>query len=80
MPNYTGHCTSDLQALTGAHSVIFIFLVTYHCVYIYLVAMTLKKRRKAESEVTELKLLRFSLGITRRNRIRNGYSRLNGLA
>lgn len=34
MPNYTGHCAPDLQALTGAHSMIFIFLVTYHCVYI----------------------------------------------
>lgn len=45
MPNYTGHCAPDLQALTVAHSMIFIFLVTYHCVYIYLVAMTLKKTK-----------------------------------
>ena len=37
--------------------------------------MVLTKRQEAEMEVAELKMLRFSLGVTRMNKIRNEYIR-----
>ena len=37
--------------------------------------MALAKRQKAEMEVAELKTFRFSLGVTRMDKIRNGYIR-----
>ncbi|MCJ8736404.1 hypothetical protein PDJAM_G00257550 [Pangasius djambal] len=37
--------------------------------------VALRKRQEAEREVAELKMLRFSLGVTRLDRIRNGYIR-----
>ena len=37
--------------------------------------MALTKRQKAETEVVELKMLRFSLGVTRMDKIRNEYIR-----
>ncbi|KAK3542834.1 hypothetical protein QTP70_004639 [Hemibagrus guttatus] len=37
--------------------------------------VSLRKRQKAELEVAELKMLRFSLGVTRLDRIRNEYIR-----
>ncbi|XP_060743999.1 uncharacterized protein LOC132857897 [Tachysurus vachellii] len=37
--------------------------------------VTLKKRQESELEVAELKMLRFSLGVTRLDRIRNKYIR-----
>ena len=37
--------------------------------------VALKKRQEAELEVAELKMLRFSLGVTRMDRIRNEYIR-----
>ena len=37
--------------------------------------VALTKRREAEMEVAELKMLRFSLGVTRMDKIRNEYSR-----
>ena len=39
------------------------------------VPQTLTKRQEAELEVTELKMLRFSLGVTRMDKIRNEYIR-----
>lgn len=33
------------------------------------------KRQKVKLEVAELKILRISLGVSRKDRIRNGYSR-----
>ena len=35
--------------------------------------VALTKRQEAEMEVTELKMLRFSLGVTRMDKIRNEY-------
>ena len=37
--------------------------------------MALTKRQEAEMEVAELKMLRFSLGVTRMEKIRNYYTR-----
>ena len=37
--------------------------------------VSLRKRQEAEMEVAEMKMLRFSLGVTRMDRIRNGYIR-----
>ena len=37
--------------------------------------VTLTKRQEAEMEVAELKMLRFSLGVTRMDKIRNEYIR-----
>ncbi|KAK3530487.1 hypothetical protein QTP86_024399 [Hemibagrus guttatus] len=37
--------------------------------------VSLRKRQESELEVAELKMLRFSLGVTRLDRIRNGYIR-----
>ena len=37
--------------------------------------VALKKRQEAEMEVAELKMLRFSLGVTRMDKIRNDYIR-----
>ena len=37
--------------------------------------MVLRKRQEAELEVAEVKMLRFSLGVTRMDRIRNEYIR-----
>ena len=37
--------------------------------------MALTKRQEAEMEVAELKMLRFSLGVTRMDKIRNEYIR-----
>ena len=37
--------------------------------------VTLRKRLEAELEVAEMKLLRFSLGVMRMDRIRNEYIR-----
>ena len=37
--------------------------------------VALTKRQKAEMEVAELKMLRFSLGVTRMDKIRNEYIR-----
>ncbi|XP_058265331.1 uncharacterized protein zgc:85858 isoform X2 [Hemibagrus wyckioides] len=38
-------------------------------------AVSLRKRQESELEVAELKMLRFSLGVTRLDRIRNEYIR-----
>ncbi|KAF7662302.1 hypothetical protein LDENG_00238980 [Lucifuga dentata] len=38
-------------------------------------AVALMKRREAELEVAELKMLRFSLGVTRMDKIKNEYIR-----
>ena len=40
-----------------------------------LLTVALKKRQEAEMEVAELKMLRFSLGVTRMDKIRNEYIR-----
>ena len=37
--------------------------------------MALTKRQEAEMKVAELKLLQFSLGVTRMDKIRNEYNR-----
>ena len=37
--------------------------------------VALTKRQEAEIEVAELKMLRFSLGVTRKDKTRNGYTR-----
>ena len=38
-------------------------------------AVALTRRQEMELEVAELRILRFSLGVTRLDRIRNGYIR-----
>ena len=41
----------------------------------WLETVALTKRQEADMEVAELKMLRFSLGVTRKDKTRNGYTR-----
>ena len=49
-----------------------VFLMLYG-----LETVALTKRQEAEMEVAELKMLRFSLGVTRMDKIRNEYIHVN---
>ena len=53
-----------------------VYKVTVRPAILYgLETVALTKRQEAEMEVAELKMLRFSLGVTRKDKIRNEYIR-----